>query len=48
MLEKGKTLKEDNDSEVFNQKTLEKEKAMSAEEQMKTIADNAVNTVGNL
>lgn len=41
-------LKEDNDSEVFNQKTLEKEKAMSAEEQMKTIADNAVNTVGNL
>lgn len=41
-------LEEDNDSEVFNQKTLEKEKAMSAEEQMKTIADNAVNTVGNL
>lgn len=41
-------LKEDDDSEVFNQKTLEKEKAMSAEEQMKTIADNAVNTVGNL
>lgn len=42
------TLKEDDDSEVFNQKTLEKEKVMSAEEQMKTIADSAVNTVGNL
>lgn len=41
-------LKEDNDSEVFNQKTLEKEKVMSAEEQMKTIADNAVSAVGNL
>ena len=41
-------LEEDNDSEVFNQKTLEKEKTMSAEEQMKTIADNAVKNVGSL
>lgn len=41
-------LKEDNDSEVFNQKTSKKEALMSAEEQMKTIADNAVKNVGSL